>query len=100
MDTEVSEITYVKSSNGNKMKKTIENPVTTTLLSIGTAGIIGCFVFLWNQNSTNAQILERDGQKSRAIDDINIKINQMQLDIRDVRERVIRIESQKIKNDF
>jgi hypothetical protein len=91
MQTETQPFTYT--SNGKQMKKPIESPLTTTLLSVGTAGIIGCFIFLWNQNGTNAKILERDAQKSQAIDQINGKINQMQLDIREVRETAIRIES-------
>ena len=79
------------------MKTGNDNPIITTLLSIGTTGIIGCFVFLWIQNATNAQVMERDAQKSRAIDEINGKMNNMQLDMRDVRERVVRIEERQRK---
>lgn len=96
METETKSFKITHYSNGSKMKK--ESPLTSILLSIATAGIIGCFVFLWGQNSTNAIILERDAQKTRAIDEINGKINTMQLDFREVRDKVIKMEGRQNKN--
>lgn len=71
--------------------------IVTALLSVVTAGTIGCFGFLWNLNSTLARMQERETEAIRIREELRIKINALQLDIRDVRERVIRIESVKDK---
>ncbi len=69
----------------------------TSLLSIVTAGIIGCFGFLWNLNGTLARMQERETETIRVREEMRTRVNTLQLDMRDVRERVIRIESFKDK---
>jgi len=71
-----------------------DDKIKTFLLSIVTAGAIGCFAFLWKINSTMAILQEHDTENIRIREEWGIKTNNIQLDIRDIRERVIRIESQ------
>jgi hypothetical protein len=65
----------------------------TSLLSVITAGVVGCFGFLWNLNGTLARMQERETEAIRVREEMRTKVNTLQLDVRDVRERVIRIES-------
>lgn len=75
-------------------KKTfMEDNVHTFLLSIATAGVIGCFGFLWNLNNAITRLQEHDTENIKAKEEQSIKMNSIQLDIRDIRERVIKIES-------
>ncbi len=67
--------------------------LVTALLSVVTAGVIGCFGFLWNLNGTLARMQERETESIRVREEMRVKVNTLQLDVRDVRERIIRIES-------
>lgn len=71
----------------------MSDKLITTLLSIVTAGVIGCVGFLWNLNSTLARMQERETEAIRVREEMRTRVNTLQLDMRDVRERVIRIES-------
>lgn len=62
------------------------------LLSVATTGTISCFGFLWNANKTLTKLEQLEIQKAQAIDELRIKLNNIQLDVRDVREKVIRLE--------
>lgn len=81
-------------SNG-ALTKPPEDKLHTFILSIVGSGVIGCFIFLWNVNGTLAKLEVQNMETARVIDELRIRINNMQLDIRDIRERVIRIESVK-----
>lgn len=63
------------------------------LLSIATTGIIACIAFLWNVNATLVKIEQENLDMSRIIDELKIRTNNMQLDMRDVRERLIKMEA-------
>lgn len=76
-----------------QLKKTSDLPVPTFLLSILSAALIGCFAFLWNLNATVTKQEQQYYEVSRMMDELRIKINNMQLDVRDVRERLIRLET-------
>ncbi len=65
----------------------------TIVVSLLTAALIACFGFMWNLNSTLARMEERDLSKEKALNDINAKINIIQLDLYDLKDRVIRIEA-------
>lgn len=67
--------------------------IQTFLLSLATTGVIGCFGFLWSLNSTVARLQERDTENIKAREEWSMRTNSMQLDIRDIRERLIRIET-------
>jgi hypothetical protein len=71
----------------------LSEKLITAFLSVITAGIIGCFAFLWNLNGTLARMQERETEAIRVREEMRTKVNALQLDVRDVRERVIRIES-------
>jgi hypothetical protein len=60
--------------------------------SIATGLIIGNFVYAWNTNATVARILEKQDQELHRYDDLKGDLNQLQLDVRDLRERAIRTE--------
>jgi len=93
MQTETVPLNFIQSPNGKQMKK--ESPWQTVLATIAASGTIGCFVFLWNLNGTMARMQERDMERAKGMDEINGKINTMQLDIRDLRDKTIRIETLK-----
>lgn len=77
----------------NGTKKGLNEKVITFVLSLATSLIAGCFIFLWNVNASLIRLQERELERDKAIDDLNIKINNIQLDIRELRDKVIRIES-------
>lgn len=91
-------VSYVKklqhSENGATVYKKLEDKLHTFLLSVVTAGVIGCFGFLWNMNKTIAVLQEHDTDTIRSRAEQSIRTNTMQMDIRDIRERVIKIEAQ------
>lgn len=70
----------------------ISDKLITMLLSVVTAGVVGCFGFLWNVNGTLARMQERETEAIRVREEMRTRVNTLQLDMRDVRERVIRIE--------
>lgn len=79
-------------SNGTMHKKQ-DDRYNSIVLSIATSAIIGCFIFLWNVNSDIAKIEQQNIETGKTIDEIMIRNNNMQLDIRDIRERIIRLEA-------
>lgn len=91
-------VTYVRkpqqSENGFPTKSTLEEKLHTLLLSVLTAGVIGCFGFLWNMNKIITVLQEHDTDNIRSRAEQSIRTNNIQLDIRDIRERVIKIEAQ------
>lgn len=82
-------------TNGTTMRNTFQERFQTALLSIATTGLLGCFGFLWNVNSILASMKEHQNQKDKTIDDVQLKINTIQLDMREVRDKVIRVETLK-----
>jgi Tfp pilus assembly protein PilO len=74
-----------------------DDKLHTFLLSVVTAATIGCFGFMWSLNSTIARLQEHDTETIKVRSETSTKINTMQLDIRDIRERLIRIESKSQK---
>lgn len=75
-----------------KKSKQVEN-YHNFILSLLSALIIGCGGFLWNINAKLARIEERDYDKTNTINDLQLKINSLQLSLFDIRERTIRIEA-------
>lgn len=73
--------------------KVINDKLFTALLSVTTTGIIGCFGFLWKVNIALTRLEEHDTENVRSRDETMIKTNNIQLDLRDVRERLIRLET-------
>jgi len=90
--TQSSPSTQYFSQNGQP-KRIMNEKIQTAIISILSAGLLGIGTFLWNLNSTLARIEERDIDKTKSIDDLNGKINNIQLDIRDLRDKTIRIET-------
>ena len=81
----------IQKSNG--MIKPTEDKLSAYLLSILTAGTVACFAFLWNLNSEMAKITQQNIEMARIIDELRIRLNNVQLDTRDIRERLIRLET-------
>ena len=75
----------------------VESKLNTFLLSLATAGIIGCSAFLWNVNRQLATLEERIINNNKVNDELMIKINNLQLDVRDIRERLVKLETLKSK---
>jgi hypothetical protein len=93
MEKTLKNISMSPNGSTKSIAPVMPDKLITALLSIITAGVIGCFSFLWNVNSTLARMEERETEAIRIREEMRIKINALQLDIRDVRERVIRIET-------
>lgn len=74
-------------------KTILSDKVQTTLLSVVAASLIGCLTFLWNVNASLARLQEHDTDTIKSREEQSTKMNNVQLDIRDIRERLIRIES-------
>jgi hypothetical protein len=74
-------------------QRSLNDRIITSLLSIATAGVLGCCGFLWNLNNTVTRLQEHDTDNIKAREEWSTKTNTLQLDIRDIRERLIRIES-------
>lgn len=87
---------------------TLQGKIQSVLLSIITAGIIGCFSFLWNVNTILTSIQGDTKGHQRAIDNLQTSINQLRLDAIDdrkefevVKEKVVRIEAlQRLEDHF
>lgn len=81
----------------NTTAKGITEKVQTALLSIATTGIFGCCAFLWSVNAALVKLQERDTENVRVREELNTRMNNVQLDIRDIRDRLIRVESKQPK---
>lgn len=81
------------SSNGQRARKTWTEKIQGAILTIATTALIGNFTFLWKLNALITRLEDHDIQKTNSINDINGKLNTVQLNIQDIKEKVIRIES-------
>lgn len=82
--------TIIMPSNGHSP---MSNPwIQNVLLPILVAGLSAVAIFMWNLNSTVAVINERQMQQVKDKDDMKQDINQIKLDLRDLRDRAIREE--------
>lgn len=88
-------IKHQQSEKNSIRKKGMEDKLHTFLLSLATAGVIGCFGFLWSLNNAITRLQDHDTDNIKLREEQTIRINAIQLDIRDIRERVIKIEAQK-----
>jgi hypothetical protein len=65
----------------------------TWLLGISSVAAVGAFTFLWNLNKNVAIMQEQNQYGKRQVDQLQGAVNNMQLDLRDVRDKVIRLET-------
>ena len=65
----------------------------TWLLGISSVVSIGAGTFLWNLNKNVAIMQEQTGYGKQQIDRLQSTINNMQLDMREIRDKVIRLET-------
>lgn len=65
----------------------------TWLLGISSAVSIGAGTFLWNLNRNVGIMQEQTGYGKQQIDRLQGNINSMQLDLREIRDKVIRLEA-------
>jgi hypothetical protein len=87
-------ITFMASANGGHQSETKRFDWHSFALSVASAGVIGCTVFIFKMNERVVKMEEHDLEHSRGMDKIEQTMNQMQLDLRDIRDRTIRIEAQ------
>lgn len=64
----------------------------TWLLGISSVAAVGAFTFLWNLNKNVAIMQEQNMYGKRQNDQLQGAVNTMQLDMRDIRDKVIRLE--------
>jgi hypothetical protein len=65
----------------------------TWLLGISSVAAVGAFTFLWNLNKNVAIMQEQNQYGKQKVDQMQGAINTMQLDMREVRDKVIRLEA-------
>jgi hypothetical protein len=65
----------------------------TWLLGISSVAAVGAFTFLWNLNKNVAIMQEQNQYGKQKVDQMQGAINIMQLDMREVRDKVIRLEA-------
>ncbi len=65
----------------------------TWLLGISSVAAVGAFTFLWNLNRNVAIMQEQNFYGKRQVDQLQGAVNTMQLDMRDIRDKVIRLEA-------
>lgn len=63
------------------------------ILSLISAMLIGCFSFLWKVNGVMVRWEERDTEKTNSINRLEQKVNNVQLDIADLKITTTRIET-------
>jgi hypothetical protein len=64
----------------------------TWLLGISSVAAVGAGTFLWNLNKNVAIMQEQNQYGKRQVDQLQNTINNMQLDMREIRDKVIRLE--------
>lgn len=69
----------------------------TWLLGISSIAAVGAFTFLWNLNKNVAIMQEQNQYWKQKVDQLQGAVNNMQLDMREVRDKVIRLEAKSDK---
>ena len=75
-----------------KKEYTLEKHIQTILLSVITVAIIGGFNTINNIRESLVRMEERDKMKTEQINNLQSSVNQLQIDVSDLRERVTRFE--------
>ena len=91
--SQINPVTFMASANGQRIKKGWSEKLQGALLTIATTAIIGNFTFLWKLNAWMTRLEDHDIQKTNAINDLNIKMNNTQLDVQDIKIWTIKMES-------
>jgi hypothetical protein len=65
----------------------------TWLLGISSVAAVGAFSFLWNVNKNLATMQQDQMYGKQRYDQIQGTMNNVQLDLRDIRDKVIRLET-------
>jgi hypothetical protein len=65
----------------------------TWLLGISSVAAVGAFTFLWNLNKNLATMQQDQMYGKQRYDQIQGTMNNVQLDLRDIRDKVIRLET-------
>lgn len=68
------------------------NRFMSVLMTISTLAVTGTFGFLWRMNADFATMQERDREKDKKIDAIQINVNQVRLELQVQKENVIRLD--------
>lgn len=76
-----------------KEQNDIYKKIQTILQSLITAALIGCFKFLWDLNATVASMKSESASRATIVNNVQQGINNLQMDMQDVRGRVIRLET-------
>lgn len=90
----VSPIPITQSANGSKMN-TLTDKLLTAAISIATTGVVFCCGFMWKTNATLTRIEQRQLDTEQDVNDLNTKMNNVQLDVRATRDDVIELKTLK-----
>lgn len=96
--TQINPIKFMASANGQRSKKGWSDKLQGAILVIATSALLGNFTYLWKLNALATKLEDHDNQKTLAIDALNGKMNNLQLNVQDIKESVIRIETKQSKN--
>lgn len=90
--TGTATIQLTQSANGKSMKSILDKFLTAAI-SVATTGIVGCCVFIWRSNASLSQIEEHLQNIDKRMDNHELKIDNIQVNMADAKERLIRIET-------
>jgi hypothetical protein len=86
--------TFFMSENGTAVERQkVQWPIREILISVASGLIVAYGAILWNINTVATRVQEQQIEDIKYREEDRTFKNQMQLDIRDVRERLIRIEN-------
>lgn len=91
--------TILMSANGATTTKAFVFDWASLIQGVLAAGMISCIAFLIKMNSNMAVIQEQKVQEQAIHNDFKQDINQIKLDIRDLRDRAIRAERLETKTN-
>ena len=90
--TKNSTIVHPVNGENNTHTNKLADKLLTALIGIATTLLIGTFSFAWNINKTITQVQDRIDNIYLSVDRIEGKTNNLQLDIRALSDRTIRVE--------
>lgn len=90
--TGTTTIQLTQSANGKPMKS-ISEKIQIAIISLATTGIVACCGFLWKSNASLSQIEEHLQLMDKRLDNHELKIDKIQFNVEDAKERLIRIET-------
>lgn len=85
-------IHLIPTANGRRMSNISEKLITASI-SIATSGILFCCGFMWKTNASQARMEQHLIETDKEINDLQIKMNNVQLKVMDINGNVIELKT-------